>query len=70
MKVRLRALKRIGRLAPGDVFHKTRSDANILVALKVAELAPDTATVNEEEAPSPRRRTYRRRDIVAEGSEE
>lgn len=65
MKVKLKALKRLGRYAPGDMFEKGRTDANLLVLMKVAEEVPDAP------AAMPRsRRTYRRRDMVAEATGE
>lgn len=65
MKVRLRALKRLGRYAPGDEFEEIETDANILTLLKVAE----RVEMETEAQPRPprRKRIYRRRDMVAEG---
>lgn len=64
MKVRLKALKRLGRTMPGDVFYRGRTDANVLVALRVAELAPESTETQEETGK--RRRSYRRRDMTPE----
>jgi len=62
-KVKLRAVKRLGRYAPGDEFEEIETDANILVLLGVA------ARVETEAQPRPTRskRIYRRRDMTAEG---
>lgn len=36
--VNMRAVKKLGKLSPGDVFQKTRADAMILSRLGVAEI--------------------------------
>jgi len=40
-KVRLKAIKRLGRYAPGDEFEEIETDANILCLLKVAVRATE-----------------------------
>jgi hypothetical protein len=76
--VKLRALKAMGRTRVGDTFYRNRTDANTLVALRVAELAPEqeqlpldappppTGDPPSEEAPRRTRRSYRRRDMTPE----
>jgi len=64
-KVRLRAIRRVGRYAPGDHFEESSTDANILVLLGVAVVAEESAPAA---GPAPRvKRAYRRRDMRAEG---
>jgi hypothetical protein len=76
--VKLRALKKLGRTRVGDTFYRNRTDANVLVALRVAELVPEQMQVTVQiDAPTPQgqdgpdaprrtRRSYRRRDMTPE----
>lgn len=54
--MKLKALKPIGRLRPGEVFDVPRAQARVLKAIGKAE---------DYVEPAPGRRAYRRRDMIA-----
>ena len=64
-KVKVKALKRIGRYVPGDEFEMDTTDANAYVALALVARS-EAEEVEDESQPRTKRRAYRRRDMTSE----